>query len=78
MIPHENQATLADQPNQTRCQIRELAGEAAVVLRLLEIGFIRGQEVLVRGRAPFGEPILVEIHGATIALRKREAQCILV
>lgn len=78
MTSHENQVTLADQPNQTRCQIRELTGEAAVVLRLLEIGFIRGQEVLVRGRAPFGEPILVEIRGATIALRKREAQCILV
>ena len=78
MIFHESHATLADQPNQTRCQIRDLTGEAAVVLRLLEIGFMRGQEVFVQGRAPFGEPILIEIRGATIALRKREAQCILV
>ena len=70
--------SLADQPNKTLCQIRELAGDPMVVLRLLEIGFIRGEEVLVRGRAPFGEPILVEIRGATVALRKNEARCILV
>ncbi len=72
------QKSLADLPNQTLCQIRELAGEPMVVLRLLEIGFIRGEEILVRGRAPFGEPILVEIRGATVALRKSEARCILV
>jgi ferrous iron transport protein A len=56
--------------------ISKLEGDAVVVARLRELGFITGELVRVAGRAPFGEPILVEIRGATIALRKAEATCI--
>lgn len=56
--------------------ISDLTGEELLVSRLQELGFIRGEQVVVRGRAPFGEPLLVEVRGTTIALRKREAQCI--
>ena len=57
--------------------IKELVGEDHIVNRLRELGFIRGEIVRVSGRAPFGEPVLVEIRGATIALRRTEAQCII-
>ncbi len=56
--------------------IRDLQGDPVVVSRLREIGFVRGEEVIARGRAPFGEPILVELRGAMIALRKGEAACV--
>ena len=56
--------------------IRDLQGDSVVVSRLREIGFVRGEEVVAVGRAPFGEPILVEIRGAVIALRKGEAACV--
>jgi ferrous iron transport protein A len=58
-------------------EIRELVGDAVLVERLQELGFIRGESVTVRGRALFGEPFIVEIRGTSVALRKREAQCIL-
>ena len=56
--------------------ITSLSGDTVVVARLRELGFITGELVRVSGRAPFGEPILVEIRGSTVALRKAEAKCI--
>jgi len=46
--------------------------------RLAEIGFLPGETVRVLRRAAGGEPIAVRIGGSTFALRKHEAQCILV
>jgi ferrous iron transport protein A len=68
--------TLQELPNLVEGLIVSLAGDAIVVSRLRELGFIRGERVRIAGRAPFGEPILVEIRGATVALRKSEAACV--
>ncbi len=68
--------TLAELPLQAESPITGLEGDPIVVARLRELGFIRGELVRLAGRAPFGEPLLVEIRGATVALRKREAQCV--
>jgi Fe2+ transport system protein FeoA len=68
--------TLKDIPVSQSATIRDLAGDQVVVARLREIGFVRGEEVVVTGHAPFGEPILVEVRGAIVALRKEEAECV--
>ncbi len=68
--------TLAEISKESERVIKRLEGDEILVARLRELGFIRGESVRVLGRAPFGEPILVEIHGATIALRKDEASCV--
>lgn len=57
-------------------RISNLEGDTVIVSRLREIGFVRGEEVSVQGKAPFGEPILVELRGAVVALRKSEALCV--
>jgi ferrous iron transport protein A len=69
-------STLANSPLNQTGRISDLQGDSVIVQRLREIGFVRGEEVQVRGRAPFGEPILVEIRGAVVALRKTEALCV--
>jgi ferrous iron transport protein A len=56
--------------------ILDLVGDDAFTLRLRELGFVRGEKVLLKGIAPFGEPYMIEIRGAVVALRKKEAQCI--
>ena len=71
-----NPKTLNEVPLNFEGKIVSLSGDDLLVSRLQELGFIRGEQVKVRGRAPFGEPLLVEVRGTTIALRKREAQCI--
>ncbi len=68
--------TLAQTPPNRVARITGLEGDAVLVARLREIGFIRGEEVRVRGRAPFGDPLIVEIRGTVIALRWEEAACI--
>jgi ferrous iron transport protein A len=69
--------TLATAPYFSLNLIRDLQGDPMIVTRLRELGFIRGAQVRVVGRAPFGEPILVEIRGAVVALRSGEAECVL-
>ena len=68
--------TLATINSNHVARIQDLEGDPVVVSRLREIGFVRGEDVCVRGRAPFGDPILVELRGAIIALRKAEAACV--
>jgi Fe2+ transport system protein FeoA len=68
--------TLAECPVTSKGTIRDLQGDSVIVARLREMGFIRGEEVEIVGTAPFGEPILVELRGAVVALRRQEAQCV--
>lgn len=49
-----------------------------LVNRLLELGFIQGSEIAVNGKAPFGDPMILTIHGGKLALRKADASNILV
>ena len=45
-----------------------------LVRRLLEMGFLEGAQVEVLHEAPFGrDPIAVRVRGATLALRRSEA-----
>ncbi len=55
-----------------------LKGQARLVARLQELGFIQGEIVTLKGTAPMGDPFIVQIRGTTLALRRQEAECILV
>lgn len=50
-----------------------------IVMRLIELGFVRGEsfEVIAESR-PGGDPIAVRIGGTCFALRRREAAAVLV
>ncbi|HJJ47088.1 MAG TPA: FeoA family protein [Methanocorpusculum sp.] len=49
-----------------------------LVNRLLELGFIRGSKIIMNGKAPFGDPLILTIHGGKLALRKADAANIMV
>lgn len=69
---------LAELPVNADGNISQLVGDLTLVSRLRELGFIMGEHIRVAGRMPFGDPILVEIRGATVALRIQEAKCVMV
>ena len=47
--------------------------------RLLEMGFVEGVPIMLLHEAPFTkDPIIVRLRNMRIALRRNEAQCILV
>lgn len=59
-------------------RIERLDGPKEDCSRLLDLGLTPGEEVVVTHTAPFGDPIVVRVRGALLALRKREAAWILV
>jgi ferrous iron transport protein A len=52
--------------------------EDDIFLKLMEMGFIPGEEVRVDQIAPFGDPIAVSVAGYQISLRLNEANKIIV
>jgi ferrous iron transport protein A len=47
-------------------------------LKLMEMGCIPGEEVVVEQIAPLGDPISIRIAGYSLSLRKNEAHQVLV
>lgn len=56
-----------------RALIVAIAGEDALVQRLLEMGLLEGEEVEVLGFAPFGDPMEILIRNYRLSLRRSEA-----
>jgi len=54
--------------------ILQVNGEEAFARRLSEIGFIRGEKIFNRMKAPLLDPIEYEIMGTTVSLRRSEAK----
>ncbi len=44
--------------------------------RLLEMGLTPGTEVCLRGVAPLGDPLELEVRGYRLSLRRGEANCV--
>ena len=76
--------TLADLPKGARARVRGIRTVAVadgdqLGRRLQEIGFVEGESLrIVAHGFPRGEPIAVRVGGTTFALRRFEAQCVLV
>jgi len=52
---------------------------ATIVMRLIEIGFVPGEAIEVVAEVkPGGDPIAVRIGGSCFALRRREAEAVMV
>jgi len=46
--------------------------------RILEIGFTPGQEIELVNKSLFNDPLAFSVRGTIIAIRKNEAECIIV
>lgn len=62
----------------TQARVLAIKGQGAVARRLMEMGVVPGAPVRVIKRAPLGDPIEVRVRGYHLALRRTEAQTILV
>lgn len=58
--------------------ILNVLGEGRVRRRLFDMGVTPGAEVLLRKKAPLGDPIEVTIRGYELTLRKTEANLVVV
>ncbi|MEJ2614283.1 MAG: FeoA family protein [Ignavibacteriaceae bacterium] len=46
--------------------------------RILEVGFTPGQEIELINKSIFNDPLAFSVRGTLIAIRKNEADCIIV
>ena len=51
-------------------------GEVKIRRRLFDMGITPGAEVLLRKKAPFGDPLEIHVRGYELTLRKSEAEFI--
>lgn len=56
--------------------ITALSGDENIKTRLIELGFIAGHSFKIIEQLSFGEPFIVEVQGTTVALRKKELECL--
>ena len=57
-------------------KVKKLVGEGATKRRIMDMGIIKGVDVLVRKVAPLGEPIELTVKGYELSIRKSEAELI--
>jgi len=57
----------------TVCKVE---GDKAIRRRMLDMGLVKGAEVLVKRVAPLGDPIEFVVRGYSLSLRKTEASAI--
>ena len=56
--------------------VKTVVGEGKIKRRLFDMGLTPGAEVLLRKKAPLGDPLEVTVRGYELTLRKTEASCI--
>ena len=57
-------------------RIVKVSGEGLVRRRLFDMGVTPGADVLLRKKAPLGDPLELTIRGYELTLRKAEAACV--
>jgi ferrous iron transport protein A len=72
-LPDPNTRRLSDVPLNRWFCIDHLEGPREHCNRLMDLGFTPGEEVMVTHTVPLGDPLVVRVRGALLALRKREA-----
>ncbi|MBV9406349.1 MAG: ferrous iron transport protein A [Acidobacteriaceae bacterium] len=65
--------TLADLPTGQRCILDHLDLPDDIARRLMELGFLPGNEVIPGKRAPGGGPRVFRVDGSEVALRDETA-----
>jgi Fe2+ transport system protein FeoA len=69
---------LGELPVGSRARIVEVQGSGKHQRRMLDMGFVPGAEIVVIREAPLGDPIEYRVKETSVALRKEDANTILV
>jgi len=70
--------TLADLKKGEIGIIQSFTNDDTLSLKMLEMGCLPGMEVCLRYAAPLGDPICIQIAGSSFALRRSEANQIVI
>jgi len=66
--------TVADLKEGEEGVVVQVGGSVHLRTRLLEMGLVRGARVRLVGKAPLGDPLEIKVRGASLAIRREEAE----
>lgn len=70
--------TLAGLKKGSDAVILDVGGHPVLRARLQEMGFTPGCTVKLVARAPFGGPLAFQVRGSTVALRRADAESVVI
>ncbi|MBU3091676.1 ferrous iron transport protein A [Clostridium sp. CM028] len=73
-----NQISLVEIELKTRVKVVDISLASKVRRRIMDMGIVKGTEIVVIGKAPMGDPIELQVRGYSLSLRKSEARDIMV
>lgn len=56
--------------------VTNIVGEGKIKRRLFDMGITPGAEIMLRKRAPLGDPLEITVRNYELSLRITEAQCV--
>lgn len=56
--------------------VKSVTADGRIKRRLFDMGITNGAEILLRKKAPLGDPLEVTVRGYELTLRKTEAACV--
>lgn len=56
--------------------VQTVTGEGKIRRRLFDMGITPGAEIMLRKKAPLGDPLEITVRGYELTLRISEAQCV--
>ncbi len=59
-------------------KVKSVIDNGAISKRLMEMGIVPGVELKVVKTAPFGDPIQIRVRGYNLAMRRNEAETIII
>ena len=69
---------LSELPCGERGWIKQVSYASAMRRRLLDVGMIPGTEIVCLGVSPLGDPRTYLVRGKMIAIRARDAECVVI
>ena len=72
----ETTMTLADLAKGESSKVVSVRGEDVITRRLMEMGVVPGVAVRMIKSAPFGDPLEINVRGYSLALRRNEAESV--
>ena len=55
-------------------KIHKISATGKLKRKLLDMGLSKGAKIIVKGKAPMGDPLEVKVRGYNLTLRKEEAK----
>jgi Fe2+ transport system protein FeoA len=74
-----SQTTLKNAPHGKPVTVSKVGGtDPAFRRRIMEMGIVEGTPITVVKTAPLGDPIQIKVRGYVLAIRKKDASCIVI